>query len=444
MDLPDLISEDAAEGIFRVHRSAMTSSAIMELEQERIFDRCWLYVGHDSEIPEPGDFRRRTVAGRPLILVRDNDGAIRVFLNTCLHRGALVCREDSGNAKTFECFYHGWRYGNSGKLIGIPDPAGYSEKFINTERSLMTPPHIESYRGMNFVNFGADVPSLADYLGHAREIIDLTLDSAEPLGGWNIISGSGKFNVRANWKLLVENSIDNYHFRTVHQTYADYQSKRRAELGAPRPNVNRINNSRGLAFSNGHAAMLTQSLGRTIANPSTFWSDEAIAEVTRLRGELAGQFGEERGERMAEYSRFLLIFPNVAFHDTQSGFRIRQIWPITPDTMEVTQWEFAPRQETGELAGYRRENSVMFQGAGGFGTPDDIEALESCQQGYGAHELEWSDMSRGMHREPRSDDELPVRGFWREWHALIQGHAGAERFGDVPIPEPTPYKTGLT
>lgn len=443
MDLPDLIFEDAVGGIFRVHRSAMTSSSIMELEREHIFDRCWLYVGHDTEVPEPGDYRRRTVAGRPLILVRGHDGSIRVFLNTCLHRGALVCREDRGNSDGFTCFYHGWSYSNSGKLIGIPDPAGYSEKFISTERSLMEPPHVESYRGMYFVNFGSHVPSLKEYLGDAREMIDLTFDSAEPLGGWAIVDGSGKFDVRANWKLLVENSVDNYHFRTIHRTYTDYLSNRREQLGAPRPNVDRITNSRGLAFNNGHVAMLTQSVGRTIANPSTLWSEKAVAEVNRLRDELAKRFGEARGHSMADNSRFLLIFPNVAFHDTQSGFRIRQMWPIAPDRMEVTQWEFAPRQERGEVSAYRREGSVMFQGAGGFGTPDDIEALESCQLGFRARELEWSDMSRGMQREPRSDDELPVRGFWREWHALIQGKAGAERTGDLPVTNTVPNEKGL-
>ena len=77
----------------------------------------------------------------------------------------------------------------------------------------------------------------------------------------------------------------------------------------------------------------------------------------------------------------------------------------------------------------------MFLGPGGFGTPDDIEALESCQIGFGAPEVEWSDISRGMQRLPRSDDELAARGFWRQWHALIQGLDGAARTGDVAAPD---------
>ena len=440
MDLANLIVEDAAAGLFRVHRSAMTSAKIMELEQERIFGRSWLYVGHDSEVPEPGDYRRRTVGGRPLIFLRSRDQQIRVLINSCLHRGALVCRTDSGNANAFQCFYHGWSYDTTGKLIGVPDPDGYSNNFNKLEQFLVTPPNVDSYRGMYFVNFGYKVPSLANYLDDARELIDLTMDSAEPLGGWKVVRGTAKFRIRANWKLLAENSTDNYHFRTVHRTYSDYLTDRRERLGAAAPSVNRITNSQSLALNNGHVAMLTQSVGRTIANPSPVWSKEAAAETARLREQLATIYGEERGHQMSDISRFLIIFPNHAFHDTQSGFRMRQWWPLSPGEMEVNQWEFVPRREREDLAAYRLEGAVTFQGPGGFGTPDDIEALESCQVGFGAPEVEWSDISRGMQRLPRSDDELAARGFWRQWHALIQGLDGAKRTGDLAAPELSVHK----
>ena len=326
---------------------------------------------------------------------------------------------------------NGWSYNTAGKLIAVPDAEGYSPDFNRLEQSLAEPAHADSYRGMYFVNFGSDVPSLRDYLGDARELIDLTMDSAEPLGGWRIIKGTAKFNVRANWKLLVENSIDNYHFRTVHRTYSDYVTERRERIGAPAPSVDRINNSRSVALNNGHVAMLTHSVGRPIANASPLWSKEASSEVARLRGELATIYGEVRAHQMADISRFLIIFPNHAFHDTQSGFKIRQWWPTSPGQMEVNQWEFMPRREREDIAAYRLEGAVTFQGPGGFGTPDDIEALESCQIGFGAPEIEWSDLSRGMQRSPRSDDELAARGFWRQWHALIQGLDGAERIGDL-------------
>lgn len=427
MNVADLVVDRPEAGIFRVHRSSMTSPALLALEWQRIFDRCWLYVAHDSEIPAPGDYRRRTVAGRPLFIVRGGDGQVRVLLNTCMHRGAQVCRRDEGNAEVFQCFYHAWTYNNRGELIGTPDPDGYAPGFDRAERSLQPPPRVDSYRGMHFVSFNPAVEPLVDYLAGARELIDLTMDAAEVLGGWAVIAGTAKFSVRANWKLLIENSIDGYHYSSVHQTYIAYQTSRRASQGVARAQnteaaVSGLDvRSVGLALGNGHAGFLSHAPGRALASASPLWSDAAKQEVARLQALLVDRYGAERGRRMAEGSRHLLIFPNLLFQDSQSGFRFRQIWPVAPDQMEVVQWELVPRQERQDLRDYRLEGTLVFLGPGGFGSPDDVEALESCQVGFGAREAEWSDVSRGLHRQPLADDELQMRAFWRQWHALMQG-----------------------
>src|SRR5262249_23434394 len=162
----------------------------------------------------------------------------------------------------------------------------------------------------------------------------------------------------------------------------------------PAPSVNRINNSRSLALDNGHVAMLTQSVGRAIANPSPVWSQEAVAETRRVRDELVKIYGEERGLQMATVSRFLIIFPNYAFQDPRSGVGGRQGWPVARGEREGNQGDFTPRRERADLTAYRLEGAATFLGPGGFGTPDDIEALESCQIGFGAPEVEWSDISR--------------------------------------------------
>jgi p-cumate 2,3-dioxygenase alpha subunit len=438
MDLSRLVIDDAEHGSFRVHRSVMTSPEILQLERERIFGRSWLYVGHKSEVPKAGDFRRRVVANRPLFMIRGRDGEVRIFINSCLHRGALVCRQDAGNATSFVCFYHGWAYDDGGRLIGVPDPEGYTEDFKTSGRTLVAPAHVDNYRGLYFVNFAKDAMTLPDFLGEARELIDLTIDSAELLGGWQVIRGTAKYDIHANWKLLLENSSDNYHFHTTHKTFADYVAEQRRAAGFERPRVNNIDGSRGLVFKHGHVAMLTRAEGRTIASPSPLWSPEAIAEATRLRDALASRYGVVRGHSMADFSRFLIVFPNLAIHDTQSGFKLRQWWPVAADAMEVTQWELVPRLEREDMSRYRLEGAVTFQGPGGFGTPDDIEALESCQIGYRAHEVEWSDLSRGMQRVARSDDELAARGFWRQWHALIQGRPGADRVADLRAQQQAP------
>lgn len=436
MDLTQLVVEDAAGGSFRVHRSTMTSPEICELERERIFDRCWLYVGHDSEIPRPGDYRRRTVAERPLFLIRGRDGRARVFFNTCPHRGAMICRNDQGNAHALSCFYHGWSFNSHGELTGVPEQAGYSEHFDRAAHALQQPPHVDSYRGMYFVNFAHDAPSLADYLGRAREVMDLTLDSAEVLGGWEIMPGSAKYDIRANWKLMAENSVDGYHLPTVHHTYVSYIAERHKMVGAPRIDNNAMYQaSRSFALENGHGGITLSSPGRPIASPSPFWSEQASAEVARVRERLLERFGPARGAEMADSSRLMVIFPNLAFQDTHSGFRFRQWWPKGPGLMQINQWELAPREENPEIRAYRQELSLAFLGPGGLATPDDVEALESCQTGFKAREFEWSDVSRGMQRRPqRSDDEIQMRGFWRQWHALMQGRASAERVADPAFP----------
>ena len=108
--MQNLIVDDRARGVFRVNRRAFTDPEILEQERREVFDRSWLYAGHESEIADPGDYVTRRVGGRPLILVRDDTGAAHAFLNTCPHRGNTVCRERAGSTRLFRCFYHAWAF----------------------------------------------------------------------------------------------------------------------------------------------------------------------------------------------------------------------------------------------------------------------------------------------------------------------------------------------
>jgi len=121
--------DDAAQGIFRYSPKVFSDPELFECEQRRIFDQSWLYAGHESEVPQAGDFLTRRVGGRPLIIVRGDDGRIRIFHNSCRHRGATVCRHPRGNAKTFACFYHNWTYDNQGRLDGVPLKDAYGPGF---------------------------------------------------------------------------------------------------------------------------------------------------------------------------------------------------------------------------------------------------------------------------------------------------------------------------
>src|SRR4051812_26571022 len=101
---------------FQVKREVFVSPEIYEGERRALFDHCWIYLGHASELRNPGDFKTRWVAGRPVIFVRSRDGDVRALINSCRHRGAVVCREREGNARQFFCMYHGWTYHPDGQL----------------------------------------------------------------------------------------------------------------------------------------------------------------------------------------------------------------------------------------------------------------------------------------------------------------------------------------
>lgn len=210
-----------------------------------IFERCWLYAGHESELPATGSYVTRSVGGRPVILARGADGTLRAFANTCMHRGAAVCREPSGIAKAFHCLYHAWTYSNQGDLIGVPGQDAYSDSFDRASYALKRH-RMESYRGFVFITFDeTHAPSLSDYLAGAKDYLDLIADQSEI--GMEVVRGTQLHGAKANWKLLIENSLDLYHFRALHKRYVDYMES----MGARAP---RERGGFARALGNGHAA----------------------------------------------------------------------------------------------------------------------------------------------------------------------------------------------
>lgn len=219
-DLP-MVDEDLEHHRFRVHRATMTSPDVFREEVRRIFHRCWLYVGHESEVANPGDYVRRPLAGRPVFMVRGvKSNRVHVFHNTCTHRGAAVCRQKAGNSKVFQCFYHAWTFDSEGNLKGVPDREAYGDRLDFAALALKPVARVQSYRGFVFASFDEQVEDLVSYLAGAREYLDLVVDSAD--GDMEIIKGTNEYCIDANWKLLAENSVDGYHAVSTHDTYFKY------------------------------------------------------------------------------------------------------------------------------------------------------------------------------------------------------------------------------
>ncbi len=409
--LKELVVEDTRSCTFRVHRDAYVSREIFDLERERIFNHSWLYVGHESEVSQPGDFRTRDVAGRPLLLCRDTAGTVRVLINSCTHRGAQVCREASGNARSFQCFYHAWTYNNAGDLIGVPDAAGYAPGFRKEDFALRPPPRTVNYRGLIFASFDPAIEDFADYLAGAREYLDLILDLSET--GIEVVGGEHQYSVRANWKMQVENTIDDYHVAPLHSTYLKYLEQVNGIAG---PGLI----GRAYDLGNGHSVMERPLPGsRPIARWEPRLGEAVKRELDALYGRLVERFGVERASRMARLDRNLVIYPNLMILDIW-GTALRICWPTAPDQMDVTVWTFGPRGEAAGWRRYRHDNLVSFLGPGGLGTVDDVEAMESCQRGFRAtKEVSWCQFSRGMGRPALVTDEETMRAFWRRWHRQI-------------------------
>jgi len=410
-----MILVDPGKATFKVSRRAFVDPDVLRAEQTAIFERCWLYLGHASELPKAGDFVVRDVAHRSILFTRDAKGELHALFNTCAHRGAQVCRERRGNAKSFQCFYHGWVYAPDGTLRSQPGQDCYKEGFnADGSANLAAVPRFENYRDFWFVCLDPAAPSLADYLGGAKEYLDVICDQSE--AGMTVVGGTQDYAIRANWKLLTENSMDGFHAATTHATYFDYIKNVVGSL------VKVALEGTAHDLGNGHAVLEYRApWGRPVAQWIPMWGEEGRRELDRIYERLLGRFGKARADRIALSNRNLFIFPNLVINDIMA-ITVRTYYPTAPDFMKVTSWALAPKEESEWARKYRLYSFLEFLGPGGFATPDDVEALEQCQRGYqNMKEAGWNDISKGMAKaQPAYDDEAQMRVFWTRWDERVQ------------------------
>ena len=166
-----------------------------------MFSRAWIFVGHESEIPQPGDYVVRRVLDDSFIVVRDESGSVKAMFNMCLHRGMQVCRAEMGNASHFRCPYHGWSYRNDGRIVGLPfheEAYGGEAGFNRKGARLLPAPSLDSYNGLIFISMDPDAPPLIDYLGDFAFYLDYyTKQSSSGIE----LRGPQRWRVKANWKI---------------------------------------------------------------------------------------------------------------------------------------------------------------------------------------------------------------------------------------------------
>ena len=431
-DWDELAQED------RVHRTLYTDPAIFDLEMRSIFGGTWVYLAHESQIPNPNDYVTGKLGLRPLIIARDGEGVIRALYNRCTHRGTTLCRWEKGNSRSFQCPYHGWNFLNTGKLRGVPWPEGYAEGLIRDPKyNLARVPRVESYRGFIFGTLNLAAPSLADYLGPIRTPIDEWLDRNP--GGKITVCEANRLKYKGNWKLAYDNSGDGYHVVFSHRSLLETENR-----------FKDAGEAKGMAYyktdpdslpmycqymGNGHH--FKDKRPNLQKRDGGLWAIESLHPgMEHVEDKLRAKFGA-RAEAILDLAGSepvnINVFPNLSL----LGNHIQVFQPVAVDETDAIWYGTRIEDVDGSLGEdvLRDINALRMrtqEGFPNFGEVDDVTNFEQIQRGLQCVEDEWIYMNRGLGIPGRirtlddgtimvpATDELFMREYIKEWKRLMK------------------------
>lgn len=352
---------DAERGV--LDKWVFVDEEVYRVEQERVFGLTWQYLCHVSQIREVNDYVTGFMGEDPVITVRDNEGQIRSFLNSCRHRGAKVCLTDRGNARVFQCKYHNWAYANSGELVGVPlFDSAYFRELDKSQWGLIPVPRVEVAHGLVFGCWDAQAPSLREYLGEMDHYLELMLDRTP--GGVEVVAGVQRSTSPANWKLLSENSVgDMYHLAYTHASAIDIGLRSRPK---------------GEGFlictSNGHG--FGSELGGTMQGSA------AVNAYTDFVKETKDRIAQTHGE---DYRKIVPIgvgnvFPNLSIMDTMRFRVLRLRLPRGPHVTETWAWCLVDADLPEEIKQGARRAFILSFGPSGLLEQDDHENFAGIQE----------------------------------------------------------------
>lgn len=403
-----LVEED------RVHRDVYLSDELFALEQEHFFANTWNYLGHASQVPQSGDYYAIDLAGRPVMMVRQADGSIRVLYNRCAHKGTQLVTDSCGSAgKFFRCPYHAWSYRIDGSLLGIPLKKGYEGTRLHqceSGKGLTALRHVAVYRDFVFVRFGDQGPDFESYFGEALRSIDNLVDRS-PTGELRIEGGVMRNIVRCNWKMYFENINDTVHPVSTHESAVRaaqslWQDK---DAGTPKPmameqilpfgaSYDFFDGMGGRVFANGHSLL---GVNFSIHSGYALPPDYAAA--------MNKAYGEQRAQEILERSpQNAVFFPSLAIKGSPQSIRV--IRPLAPDRTLVEAWSL--RVVGGpELLFERTQNynRLVFSPMSVV-AHDDVHLFESIQQGLRAPGNEWVSLHRDFDAAELGQDTITTNG----------------------------------
>jgi len=405
----------------RVHGSVYTSAEIFAREMDTIFNTGWVYVAHESEVTERGDYLTRLIGRDPVVVVRGKDGVVRVVLNRCTHRANRLCNAEKGNANSFRCPYHGWTFTNTGALQGIPMREGYGDAFneVRAELSLAQAPRVDSYGGFVFASLAPEGISLREHLGNATHAIDRLLNLSpnreiDLRGNWM------KHLHHANWKMVVENNVDGYHALFTHASV--YDAIKPAKVSHVPTKVDVLVRDLG----NGHSEIDYSDEYRKLDEEFVWYGRIPRARLGGYAEALEGAYGpDQTHDALVVGPPHTLIWPNLFLAEMNVMF----VEPQAPDrTVAYTTAVLIPGQDALNERTLRRAEGAM--GPAGFLIADDGEIGMRNQAGLAAELPEWLVLARGIENDVHDTTgiinrdksaETPQRGFYAQWAAVVGG-----------------------
>ena len=354
----------------QISREIFVNEEIYQRELEQVFARSWLFIGHESQIEKPGDYFISGMGEESVIMCRDRESKVHVFLNSCRHRGMKVCRYDEGNTPVFTCPYHGWSYATDGKLAGIPYfKDAYHGEIDRTQWGLVEVAQLRIYKGTVWATWDQTAPPFLEYLGDFKMFLDLSLDSWDGSeGGSEVIGGVQKWMIPCNWKFPAENfSGDSYH--NISHRSVDMVGI--GPSGTGRRDMNERNQAKRLHIlfpERGHhtgAYLLPKGDSTPPAYQDSPVVSEYFAHCERERRRVRGEWGRLVGSPGE-------IFPNTALHPRQP--RTIAVWhPRGVHQTEVWRWYLVDRAAPDEVKNFLREYYIRYSGPGGLTEQDDME-----------------------------------------------------------------------
>lgn len=361
-------------------RRLFVDAAVHRLELERIFTRAWVLIGHVTEVPAPGDYVTRTIGDDPVILIRGDDGVPRVFLNTCPHRGTLLCMADSGHTQAITCPYHGWTFDARGRFRTAPVPSVfYRQEVPAAELGLVPMARVDTWAGLVFGSFDANAPPLADYLGAARWYLELAFGRTP--GGMEVLGPPQRFVMEHNWKIGALNfGGDGPHGPLLHGTVSQLTT------GSAGPEVMDAlvhSFAPGFSLGNGHAGLLTLAPDGA---PPWLGFDPALVPL----------YEKTLSPPQADALRRLLayvftVFPHMSVVQVPVGFdrnrppvwmcALRTWQPAGPEATEVWNWFLVDREASPELKAETLQACTRTFSVAGTFDQDDVEAWSAIRRG---------------------------------------------------------------